>query len=190
MAFSSGFSPHPRISYVNAAQTGAASEAEYLEIALAERRAPEDVRDRLDAVLPDGFAIVAVVEADRSSLAEVLTHSRWSMVLPGVAEAVSRPAIAAFLAADRVPVERLTKNGVRTFDVRGAVVALEMVGPARFDLVSAIGVPLVRPDDVVRGLASIVPAMAPEEPGIFSRVAQGILREHTVVDPFGPGAVS
>ena len=35
MAYSSGFSPHPRISYANAAPTGAASEAEYLEIGLA-----------------------------------------------------------------------------------------------------------------------------------------------------------
>ena len=36
MAYSSGFNPHPRISYAGAAPTGSASEAEYLEIALAE----------------------------------------------------------------------------------------------------------------------------------------------------------
>ena len=34
MAYSSGFHPHPRISYANAAPTGAASEAEYAEIGL------------------------------------------------------------------------------------------------------------------------------------------------------------
>ena len=32
VAFSAGFSPHPKISYVGAAPTGAASEAEYLEV--------------------------------------------------------------------------------------------------------------------------------------------------------------
>ena len=37
MAYSSGFNPHPRISYAGASPTGAASEAEYLEIGLAER---------------------------------------------------------------------------------------------------------------------------------------------------------
>ena len=36
MAYSSGFNPHPRISYAGAAPTGSASEAEYLELALAE----------------------------------------------------------------------------------------------------------------------------------------------------------
>ena len=40
MAYSSGFSPHPRISYANASPTGAASEAEYLEIGLAEAAHP------------------------------------------------------------------------------------------------------------------------------------------------------
>ncbi|MFM8894398.1 MAG: TIGR03936 family radical SAM-associated protein, partial [Actinomycetales bacterium] len=34
IAFSAGFSPHPKVSYANAAPTGAASEAEYLEIAV------------------------------------------------------------------------------------------------------------------------------------------------------------
>ena len=45
MAFSAGFSPHPKISYIGAAPTGAASEAEYLEIGLADRRDPEAVRE-------------------------------------------------------------------------------------------------------------------------------------------------
>ena len=35
MAYSAGFTPHPKISYVGAAPTGTASEAEYLEIGLA-----------------------------------------------------------------------------------------------------------------------------------------------------------
>ena len=40
VALSSGFNPHPRISYAGAAPTGAASEAEYLEIALAAPSSP------------------------------------------------------------------------------------------------------------------------------------------------------
>ncbi|MFL6166470.1 MAG: TIGR03936 family radical SAM-associated protein, partial [Ornithinibacter sp.] len=34
MAYSAGFSPHPKVSYAGAAPTGTASEAEYLEIGL------------------------------------------------------------------------------------------------------------------------------------------------------------
>ena len=40
MAYSQGFSPHPKISYLPAVPTGVASEAEYVEIALRERARP------------------------------------------------------------------------------------------------------------------------------------------------------
>ena len=61
MAFSAGFSPHPKISYLGAAPTGAASEAEYVEIGLAERRDPEEVRAALDASLPPGVDVARAV---------------------------------------------------------------------------------------------------------------------------------
>jgi len=40
MAYSAGFTPHPKVSYAGASPTGVASEAEYLEIGLAEPRDP------------------------------------------------------------------------------------------------------------------------------------------------------
>src|ERR1700733_7299748 len=55
MAFSAGFSPPPKLSYAGAAPTGVASEAEYLEIALAERRDPAEVLAALDGALPPGI---------------------------------------------------------------------------------------------------------------------------------------
>ena len=43
IGFSAGFHPHPKISYANAAPSGAASEAEYAEIGLTARCDPDDV---------------------------------------------------------------------------------------------------------------------------------------------------
>src|SRR6185437_4232331 len=68
MAYSSGFHPHPRISYAGAAPTGSASEAEYLEPV--------------------------------------------------------RSAAQALLDAPEVKVSRMTKKGLREFDVRAALVSL------------------------------------------------------------------
>ena len=48
VASSAGFSPHPKISYVGAASTGAASEAEYLEISVTQQCDPVAVRQALD----------------------------------------------------------------------------------------------------------------------------------------------
>src|SRR5580693_5567886 len=52
IAYSAGFTPHPKISYAGAAPTGTASEAEYLELSLTEVSAVAAVRDGLDAALP------------------------------------------------------------------------------------------------------------------------------------------
>ncbi len=62
IAYSAGFTPHPKISYAGAAATGVASEAEYLELAFTSPCAPEDVRARLDAALPDGIDVIEVTE--------------------------------------------------------------------------------------------------------------------------------
>src|SRR6478609_9903173 len=86
MAYSSGFNPHPRISYAGASPTGAASEAEYLEIGLAEVVDPEVVREQLEEALPDGLDVLAVVESPGGSLADRLEASHWLLDVDAPAE--------------------------------------------------------------------------------------------------------
>src|SRR5512134_178375 len=84
MAYSSGFNPHPRISYAGAAPTGSASEAEFLEIALAEVVDPADIAASLGEALPDGLDVLVVVDAASTgagSLADRLEASRWRLDL-------------------------------------------------------------------------------------------------------------
>ena len=128
MAYSSGFSPHPRISYAGASPTGAASEAEYLEIGLSKECDPAEVARALDEALPDGLDILEVVVSHGGALADRLEASRWRMRLPGVPPQAAAEAVARFLAADEVLVSRMTKKGMRDFDARGAVVSLAEVG--------------------------------------------------------------
>jgi radical SAM-linked protein len=174
MAYSSGFSPHPRISYANAAPTGAASEAEYLEIGLAAACDPDKVRDALDEALPLGLDVVEVVEAPPGVLASELTGSRWQVDVPGLSAAGLRTAAEAFLANDVVPVHRMTKNGMREFDARAAVIALD-AEEARLIVTLAHQTPLVRPDDVLAGIRVANPAFAPAAAPILTRTAQGRL---------------
>src|SRR5690349_4538541 len=124
MAYSSGFNPHPRISYAGASPTGAASEAEYLEIGLSEQVDPDVVAGQLDEALPDGLDVLEVVPAAGGSLADRLEASRWQLDLAGVAPDDASRAAGAFLSADAVEVQRMTKKGLRTFDSRAAVLAL------------------------------------------------------------------
>src|SRR5258708_13519323 len=132
VAYSAGFSPHPRISYSGGAPTGSASEAEYLEISLTRRWEPAHLGRLLDAALPDGIDVVDVVEVDAKSSGLRLDASLWEVRLPGVTADVVRPAREAFLAAPTAVVERLTSKGKRHLDASAAVVRLEVgrnVGP-------------------------------------------------------------
>jgi radical SAM-linked protein len=184
MAYSSGYSPHPRISYPNAAPTGAASEAEYLEIGLATVCDPEKVRNALDAALPPGLDIVEIVEAPPGALADELTGSHWQVELPGVPRTALNAVVQAFLARQVVPVQRMTKAGLREFDARAAVVALN-AGDARLTMTLAHQTPLVRPDDVLAGLRAASPEFVPSDPPILTRLAQGRLdlESGTITEP-------
>lgn len=194
VAYSQGFNPHPKISYAGASPTGAASEAEYLEIGLRSRCDPEGVRAALDASLPDGIDVIGAVEAAGGGLADRLEASDWELSLTGVEEGHAGTAVAAFLAADAVEVSRMTKKGLRTFDCRAAVVQMSVVygrGPvgdvpcAILHMVLRHGTPSVRPDDVLAGLnqvGGLRPTVAP----VANRTAQGPLdaQAGTVGDPF------
>jgi len=194
VAYSSGFNPHPRISYANAAPTGAATEAEYLEIGLTQAAEPDEVRRRLDEALPAGLDVVDVVVAGTGALADRLEASRWTIRLPGVPVSRSTTAVEAFLAAETIEVERLTKRGVRAFDCRDAVERLAVYADtasgeecAILDLVVRHGTPVVRPDDVLAGLREVA-GLEPPVPPLLTRVAQGPLdaQSGSVGDPLAP----
>jgi radical SAM-linked protein len=178
MAYSAGFTPHPKISYVGAAPTGVASEAEYVEIGLAERREPDAVRRQLDEALPDGIDVVEVVETAHRGLADRIEASRWRIELPGVDPPAAAEVVARFLALASVPVERLVKDGTRIVDGRAAIVGMTVeTGPcAILDLVVRHTTPAVRPDDVLTALRQAAALSTPVTP-VVTRLAQGLLGE-------------
>jgi radical SAM-linked protein len=193
MAYSSGFNPHPRISYAGAAPTGSASEAEYLELALAQVVVPADVHAMLDEALPPGLDVIEVVESPGGSLADLLEGSRWQIDLDAGRDD-TLAAVERFLAADEALVERMTKKGMREFDARGAVQSLAVLpegtapGRTSIDVVLRHGTPAVRPDDVLRGLATTAGLEAGESP-LMTRLAQGpLLPTGEVGDPLAARA--
>jgi radical SAM-linked protein len=208
VAYSAGFTPHPKISYAGGAPTGVASEAEYLSLALTSRHEADAVRERLNAALPDGIDVIAVTEDAGGLPASRLTASEWQVILPGVTPEVAEPAVEKFLALDHAPVERLTSKGVRRMDARSAVVELGVSPGGRppgipprmgglpvppyppgspgedavLRMVVRHTVPAVRPDDVLTALREISDVV-PAAPPLMTRLAQGSLGESGVVEP-------
>lgn len=184
MAYSSGFNPHPRVSFANASPTGAATEAEYLEIGLAERCDPDRVREALDAALPPGLDVLDVVEASGGALADRLTASAWQVDFAVADPLLLGRAVQAFIAEDHVEVERMTKNGMRAFDARAAVVELAP-NDGGIALVARHQTPLVRPDDVLQALVKVTPELRLPADVLLTRLAQGELTPDGLTDPFG-----
>jgi radical SAM-linked protein len=180
VAFSAGFHPHPKISYANAAPTGAASEGEYFEVSVTERVDPQAVRAALDAALPDGLDIIAVIEAPPGALADRLEASEWEIELRGASPEEASAAVAAFLAQERVETTRVFKTGPRTFDTREAVLSMGVTPAddpecAILRLVVRHSTPSVRPADILTALRA-VSGFTPPVPPLVTRRAQGPLR--------------
>lgn len=193
MAYSQGFSPHPKISWVGAAPTGAASEAEYVEIGLVREVDPATLRAELDRALPDGLDLLEMVPAGSGALAERIDASQWRVELPGVPVTQLRTGVDRLLESEQVEVRRLTKNGERTVDVRAALVSVEVsaqmeaaepnLATGVSNVIGGYGIltmvvrqvtPTVRPDDVLSALR-IVADLAPPVPAKAIRMAQGRL---------------
>jgi uncharacterized protein DUF2344 len=192
IAYSAGFTPHPKISYAGGAPTGVASEAEYLSLALTSRQAAAQVRERLNATLPDGIDVIDVVEGGLGDLGGKASPqdradsqggsggtgspggkgysprgdmaSEWRVVLPGVRPAAAERAVAGFLTLSEAPVERLTDKGVRRLDARAAVVTLDVLQPADRDGGSRAAVTGIQDCAILRMVVlHMAPAVRPDD---------------------------
>ena len=201
VAHSHGFSPHPRLSWIGAAPTGAASEAEYMEIGLTRPLDPADLAAALDAALPEGLDVLAATEAEGTPLAERIDASEWRIELPGISLDELRRAVVALEAADAVVVERVTPSGRRQVDVRGALVGVIVSAPGSTSapyttdcaIMTAVvrqTTPAVRPDDVL-GALDVVAGLKLPAPAKATRMAQGLLDDRgRLTDPLGPDRVT
>ncbi len=206
IAFSAGFTPHPKVSWLGAAPTGAASLAEYVEIGLAEPRDPGQVRADLDASLPPGLDVLECVPASGGSLADRVDASLWEIRLPAGSGVGAAAALARFLDLDRCEVERRTKDGRRQLDARSAVVHALVTPAGSASPGARIGgspgagaerdcailtcvvrhtTPAVRSDDVLAALR--VAAGFEVTASLATRVAQGRWEGGDVIaDPLAP----
>jgi radical SAM-linked protein len=201
VSHSHGFSPHPRLSWVGAAPTGTASEAEYLEIGLTRAVDPAALVAALDAALPAGLDVLDAAVAGGASLPDRIDAGRWVVELPGVEPAALRDALGALLAQESVVVERVTPSGRRQIDVRAALVRAEVserdapsASSARVCAIMTAVVrqttPAVRPDDVLAAL-DVVAGLRPPAPPRATRMAQGLLDDRGgLADPLGSDRVT
>lgn len=197
VAYTSGFSPRPRIAFGFALPTGAESVAEYVDIGLALDQAHDlsEIPARLTPALPEGLEVTGgvILEAGSPALQAAVTSSTWAISLaagapnPAALERGAPPTPAAladrlaeFLASPTFEIEVERKGSLVPADIRPGVLAaaLNDDGVITCDL-SAKG---TRPGDFLRALG------ADPLGARILRTQQWIDHQGGRAEPLAPGA--
>jgi radical SAM-linked protein len=128
VAYTEGFSPHPKLSFGLALSTGHESLGEYLDIDMAEPVDVEEIPARLDPCLPIGLdvQVAAEIESGTPSLQQVVTSCTWRIEVVGLGHIELAERVQACLGADSLVVTRERKGHKVTDDLRPAILSLEI----------------------------------------------------------------
>lgn len=185
IAYSEGFSPHPKVSFPDALPLGYASTGEYAELTFAAPVVVDTAVKALNSAFPAGLEVLqAVPVADGDpKLAKLLQASTWDLRYEDVADPTHLlDAVAALRAADEILVERQRKGEPVTVDMRPAVAEIS-ASPTPPGVTVRVtlhhvdhlppGAPPValRPSEVHAGLEAVRPGLP--DPALISRLAQG-----------------
>ena len=156
VAYTEGFSPHPKLSFGLALSTGHESLGEYLDIDMAEPVDVERIPARLDPCLPIGLdvQVAAEIESGTPSLQQVVTSCTWRIEVVGLGAAELVERVGTCLGADSLVVTRERKGHKVTDDLRPAIVSLEMTDGTAVIAELATQPRGLRPSELIALLAS------------------------------------
>jgi len=156
VAYTEGFSPHPKLSFGLALSTGHESLGEYLDIDLAEPVDVDSVAARLDPCLPIGLDVQAAAEIvpGTPSLQQVVTSCTWRIEVVGLGSAELAERVQECVRADSLVVTRERKGNQVTDDLRPAILSLEMTDGTEMIAELATQPRGLRPSELVAVLAS------------------------------------
>ena len=177
IAYSEGFSPHPKVSFTDALPLGYASDAEYAELTFA---GPIDIPSAIAALnpaFPDGMSVLTATEVvdGAPKFAKLLQASAWDVVYPDGTEVAGAVRAAADAASLVVPRER--KGESTDIDIRPAIHQISSDGPRvrvvvhHTDHLPPKTAVAVRPSEVDLALRSFSPVLS--QPVLVTRLAQG-----------------
>jgi len=181
VAYTSGFSPRPRIAFGFALPTGAESLAEYVDVALDPTKEHDlvDITSSLTPAMPNGIELsgAAVLEPPTEALQAAVVSSTWEMVPPDSPDLAGQLARLLSQATIEIEVER---KGVQVAsDIRPGIITGSVDGHVITCELAARG---TRPADVMRALD-----LDPLDTR-FLRIHQWIEHEDGRAEPLAAGA--
>lgn len=126
--YTEGFNPHPYYSFALALSLGFESSCEILDFNLNEDIPFDEIRDKLNAVMPEGMRIIKVAEQVKKITA--ITEAEYSFSLTTDDPDKLNEDIKTLLAQNEILIEKKTKKGIKTVDIKPSikVVSCEKTG--------------------------------------------------------------
>ena len=177
IAYSEGFSPHPKVSFTDALSLGYASEGEYAELTFAGPIHVDSAIAALNAAFPEGMAVTAAVVTQDGAprFAKSLVASTWDVEYPAGADL--ERAVAGVRGDTPLIVSRERKGEAVDTDIRPALADISAdANLLRVTVVHADHLPqdvavAIRPSEVDLALRASVIDLP--QPVLVTRLAQG-----------------
>jgi radical SAM-linked protein len=159
VAYSKGFTPHPKISFATALPVGYGSVSELMDMTLTEELAPDTVKDRFNSGLPEDLRIegVALLGDGTPKLGAIVTGADYEIAFT---VAWLPAALERFMALDRYDFVRRFKSEERIDDLRAGVISARSSGEL-IEMRCLLQPKAVRPSDVIVALAEIADEPVP-----------------------------
>lgn len=156
VAYTSGFSPRPRIAFGFALPTGAESVAEYVDIALALDKVHDlaDTPERLTPALPEGLEVTGgvLLDAATPALQASVTSSTWHITVPPPSASDLSARLAELLDRPTLEVEVERKGTLVPTDIRPGILAASVGDDGA--IVCELAAKRTRPADFLRALGT------------------------------------
>ncbi len=98
LAYSQGFNPHPKMGFAQPLSLGYTSKCELLEFETTKAFEPQEIKERLTSVMPEGVELLDCrkLDTDVKSLASAVTEAEYEVIFP--------------VSSDREKYEKLIEN--------------------------------------------------------------------------------
>jgi len=158
LAYSHGFTPHPKITVASPLPVGFEGLREVMEITLTSHISPREFEAKVRPCLPEGLDIVQVevAEDEALSLPQRVVASEYEVVLPDCRERDKlAQAVEELMSKGSLPFRREKGGKVREYDLRPLIKGLKVTegpGCALWMLLETSPSATARPEDVLKAL--------------------------------------
>ena len=150
VAFSEGFNPHPLLGFALPLSVGYTSQCELLEFSLTEELNEDEIKHRLNAVIPNGIKILSVHKG--KSRMKQLRYALYLVYPERLPQSVAE-----FMAMEETVIDKKTKSGIKDTDIRKDIIEVRLLADRLEMVLSAGSDRNLKPDVVVKAMNKYIP---------------------------------